>query len=320
MFRLYFLVFEGQYRGGAATVVETHGDEDPHAHDAHAHAAHDDHAHGGHGPAHESPPAITVVLWILAAGSLLVGLLGIPDVIWPGHDLFGEWLSPVLPPLAHEEKLGDIVTFAMIALGVSLLGIGIAWLLYADGVSTRVKRFVAAFPRLYRVVYNKYYIDEVYDFLVVRPVRYTAFVLWKAFDAFFIDLLLVNGVGFLVSGFGKLSKYLQNGDLQRYIVAVIVGGAVIVGVGTHYDVWAGAKFDARVDGRDVQVVAHGAGSTAKRLQYRVDWNGDGKFSATQMQPTFKHTYDSPGSHKISVEAIDPRWGSVSRESHTVKVQ
>ncbi|MCA1665103.1 MAG: PKD domain-containing protein, partial [Myxococcales bacterium] len=161
---------------------------------------------------------------------------------------------------------------------------------------------------------------EVYDLLVVRPVRYTAFVLWKAFDAFFIDLLLVNGVGFVVSGFGKLSKYLQNGDLQRYIVAVIVGGAVIVGVGTHYDVWAGAKFDAKVQGHDVEVVAHGAGATAKRLQYRVDWNNDGKYSATQPQPTFKHTYDSPGSHKISVEAIDPRWGSVSRESHTVKVQ
>ncbi|MGZ3429411.1 MAG: proton-conducting transporter transmembrane domain-containing protein, partial [Polyangia bacterium] len=318
MFRLYFLVFAGEYRGsGAPVIVETHGDEDDHLH-AHAHG-HDAHDHG-HAPAHESPPAMTVVLWILAAGSILVGLLGIPDVIWSGHDYFGEWLSPVLPPLAHEEKLSEFGIFAMIALGVSLLGIGIAWLLYGDGVSKTVRSFVASFPRLYKVVFNKYYVDEIYDLLVVRPIRYTAFVLWKAFDAFFIDLLLVNGVGFIVSGFGKLSKYLQNGDLQRYIVAVIVGGAVIIGVGTHYDVWAGAKFDAQVQGLDVQVTAHGAGPTAKRLQYRVDWNGDGKYSTTQMQPTFRHTYDSPGSHKISVEAIDPRWGTVSRESHTVKVQ
>jgi len=320
MFRLYFLVFAGKYRGAGAAVVETHGDEhDDHAH-AHAHGhdhGHDDH---GHGPAHESPAAMTVVLWILAAGSLLVGLLGIPDVVSAGHDLFGEWLSPVLPPLAHAEELSGFLTFALIALGTSLLGIGLAWLFYADGVSPIVTRFVARFPRLYRLVFNKYYIDEVYDFLVVRPVRYTAFVLWKAFDAFFIDLLFVNGVGFIVSGFGKLSKYLQNGDLQRYIVAVIVGGAVIVGVATHYDVWAGAKFDAKVQGREVEVTAHGAGPTAKRLQYRVDWNGDGKFSTTQMQPTFRHTYDSPGAHKIAVEAIDPRWGTVSRESHTVKVQ
>ncbi|HEY2745345.1 MAG TPA: NADH-quinone oxidoreductase subunit L [Polyangia bacterium] len=315
MFRLYFLVFEGEYRGGSG-VVETHGDDDAHAH------AHDDHHHDdhGHGPAHESPPAMTVVLWILAAGSLLVGLLGIPDVVWPGRDLFGEWLAPVLPPLAHEENVGMFATFALIALGVSLLGIGFAWLLYGDGVSPRVKKFVATFPWLYKLVFNKFYIDEVYDFLVVRPVRFVAVALWKAFDTVIIDLIFVNGTGFIVSGFGKLSKYFQNGDLQRYIVAVIVGGAVIIGVGTHFDVWSGAKFDATIEGRDVQVVAHGAGPTAKRLQYRVDWNGDGKFSTTQMATTFKHTYDAAGTHKISVEAIDPRWGTVSRESRTVKVQ
>ena len=102
---------------------------------------------------------------------------------------------------------------------------------------------------------------------------------------------------------------------------VIVGGAVIVGVGTHYDVWAGAKFDAQVQGHEVQVTAHGAGPTAKRLQYRVDWDGDGKYSATQMPPTFTpHATTRPGRTEISVEAIDPRWGTVSRESHTVKVQ
>ena len=47
---------------------------------------------------------------------------------------------------------------------------------------------------------------------------------------------------------------------------------------------------------------------------------DGKYGATQMSPTFKHTYDKPGSYKIAVEAIDPRWSTVSRETHTVKVQ
>ena len=59
---------------------------------------------------------------------------------------------------------------------------------------------------------------------------------------------------------------------------------------------------------------------AKRLQYRVDWNGDGKYSATQMQPTFHHSYDTPGKHDVSVEAIDPRWGTMSRHTQTVKVQ
>jgi hypothetical protein len=260
------------------------------------------------------------VLWILAAGSALVGILGTPNVLWEGHDLFGDWLSPVLPPPAVEETAGSFWLFAGIALATSLVGIGLAWVLYGHGPAKAVRNFVARAPGLYKVVFNKYYVDEIYDFLVVRPIRYTAFVLWKAFDAFFIDLLLVNGVGFVVSGFGKLAKYIQNGDLQRYIVALIVGGAVIIGIGTHYDVWAGAKFDTQVQGRDVQLTAHGAGSTAKRLTYRVDWNGDGKFTATQASPVFKHSYDSPGTHKVAVEAIDPRWGTVSRETRTVKVQ
>ena len=230
----------------------------------------------------------------------------------------------MLPPLAHQEHLGAVRTFALVALGVSGLGIGHRLAaLRSTAPAPRVgKKFVAAFPRLYKLVFDKWRVDELYDLLVVRPVRYTAFVLWKAFDAFFIDLLLVNGVGFIVSGFGKLSQYLQNGDLQRYIIAVIVGGAVIIGIGTHYDVWAGAKFDApRSQGRDVQVVAHGAGPTAKSLAVPRRLERRRQVTrATQMPPSFRHTYDSPGSHKISSRRIDPRWGTVSRESHTVKVQ
>src|SRR5207253_8523596 len=78
MFRLYFLVFEGEYRG--------HKEGEHH-----------------HTP-HESPPAMTIVLWILAAGSLLVGFLGVPDVLHEGADKFGEWLSPVLAAQARDES------------------------------------------------------------------------------------------------------------------------------------------------------------------------------------------------------------------------
>ena len=301
MFRLYFLVFEGEYRGGAAPVAETHGDDHD---DAHAHAT-ADHGHGhddhGHGPgarvaAGDDGGAVDPRRRL---GSL-VGLLGIPDVVWPGHDLFGEWLSPVLPPLAHEESLRRVRRVR------AHRARRVAARHRHRLAALRRRRLAAAssassprFPRLYRLVFNKYYIDEVYDFLVVRPVRYTAFVLWKAFDAFVIDLLLVNGVGFIVSGFGKLSKYLQNGDLQRYIVAVIVGGAVIVGVATHYDVWAGAKFDAKVEGRDVEVTRARrrpdgqAAAVPRRLGRRRQ-----VFSATQMHADARSTPTTrPGKHE-----------------------
>src|SRR5207253_2790699 len=146
------------------------------------HAAADAHGHGddhGHAPAHESPSEITVVLWILALGAIAVGFLGIPDAV-ASHiglqDYFGEWLSPVLPPLAAEESASQFSLFALIATGVSALGIGLAWMLYTDGPAAGVRNFVAGAPRLYKLVFNKYYVDELYDFLIVRPVRFTAYV------------------------------------------------------------------------------------------------------------------------------------------------
>jgi NADH-quinone oxidoreductase subunit L len=328
MFRLYFLVFEGEYRG-PLPAADAHGHDahDDHghsnvasnaAHAGHGHDAHDSHGHGG--LPHESPPAMTLVLWILAAGSILVGLIGIPEAAIPGlhADFFGEWLRPALQPFG-EETTRSFWTGAIGALAVAGTGIGIAFALYSKGVSAAVRNFVAAMPGLYKLVFHKYYIDEVYDFLIVRPLRLIAFVLWKGFDAFFIDLIFVNGVGFVVGGFGKLVKYLQNGDLQRYIVALILGGAAIVYYAAHGDARQAANFDVVVVGNTVEVNAKGAGATARRLAYHVDWDGKG-FGATQQTTTFRHTYDAPGKYEIAVEAIDPRWSSSSRQTRTVKVQ
>jgi hypothetical protein len=143
--------------------------------------------------------------------------------------------------------------------------------------------------------------------------------LWKGFDAFFIDLIFVNGVGFVVGGFGKLVKYLQNGDLQRYIVALILGAAAMVYYAAQGDARKAADFDVLVVGNTVEVNAKGAGANARRLVYHVDWDGKG-FGATQQTTTFRHTYDAPGKYEIAVEALDPRWSSSSKQTRTVKVQ
>src|SRR5205814_9026036 len=75
MFRLYFLVFEGEFRG---TPEQEHH-------------------------LHESPPAMIGVLWVLAIGSIVVGFTGMPDALHEGWDRFGEWLGPTLPPQSREE-------------------------------------------------------------------------------------------------------------------------------------------------------------------------------------------------------------------------
>jgi NADH-quinone oxidoreductase subunit L len=288
MFRLYFLVFEGEFRGT----------EDQKHH------------------LHESPPAMTAVLWILALGSFVVGFSGIPDVVREGGNLFGDWLSPVVGAQAREESLHEFALLATIATAASLGSIALAWALYGKGFSPAVKRVVSAVPRLYKTVANKYYIDEIYDTLIVRPLRWIAFILWKGIDTFLIDLVLVNGVGFTVAGVGKLVKYIQNGDVQRYVVGILAGTAAMFYIATNYAACSAADFDVAANGREVLVTSHANVRDAKRLEYRVAWEGS-ELGAPQGSGLFRHKYDDGGKKRIVIEVSDPRWGTKQRESRTV---
>jgi NADH-quinone oxidoreductase subunit L len=298
MFRLYFLVFSGTFRG-------TH-EQEHHL--------------------HESPPAMTVVLWILALGSIVSGLVGIPEVIMPESlarfgNLFGQWLTPVMSEQARAESAGEFVIAAGIATAVSLAGIGAAYALYGQGISERVKTLVASIEPVRKVVYNKYYVDEFYDLVIVRPIRFTAYMLWKVADTFLIDGV-VNLTGYIASFFGRAVKFIQNGDVQRYVVGVIIGMGLLVYFATNWTSYSAVGFEVKRDGQDVTVIAKGGGPTGQRLTYRIRWEdgGDDKFSQPQNQNTFRHRYDMVGKKKITVEATDPRWGTVHRETHTVEVK
>src|SRR4030095_5902274 len=99
------------------------------------------------------------------------------------------------------------------------------------GISPTVGAITGRVPLLYRVVANKFYVDEIYDFTIVRPLRGIAYVCWKVIDALLIDLVLVRGSALVVDLFGRVMRWTQNGDVQRYVVGVIVGTAAIVGIG-----------------------------------------------------------------------------------------
>src|SRR5229473_8547745 len=157
MFRSYYMTFTGEYRG-------TH----PHGHDAHAPEAHE---HGG--LPHESPRSMTWVLIALAFGAVVSGLVfGLPKA-WSGHEpLLERFLSPSLPAAekvpfretAHSTEL----LFQLIGFGIAAAGWAAARALYLDAKSTVPERLKAAFPRAWAVVYNKYYVDELYQATVVR--------------------------------------------------------------------------------------------------------------------------------------------------------
>ncbi|MCS6914060.1 MAG: NADH-quinone oxidoreductase subunit L [Myxococcales bacterium] len=292
MWRLYFVVFTGRFRGTA--------DQEHHL--------------------HESPPEMTVPLMVLAAGSVVAGWVGVPAVMYHEGDWFGAWLAPVLPPPAQELSHSVEWGLMAVALCLSVIGIASAYLLYYGGISEAARRAAQILRPLYLLLYNKYYIDELYDVVFVRPLKRTAWFLWYVVDAFFIDKVLVQGWAWMVSMLGRAVRYLQNGEVQRYLVGVLVGTAGILWVTTTLPPRRAAAFRLSQQGRRVTLEA-GGGSSRVGLVYRVDWESDGKWDEVDTRwSTLTHEYPGQGTYKILFEARDPRWGTSSTRRRVVHIE
>jgi NADH-quinone oxidoreductase subunit L len=166
----------------------------------------------GHHHPHESPAVMTAPLMALALLSLGGGYIDVP-----------RWLEPLFPAAEghHDARL---VAISVIA---GLAGIALAYLMYvlrpgmADAAS-------AAFGGLYNLVYNKYFVDEVYDAAVVRPiVAGSRSVLWKVVDAAGIDGI-VNGVAKLARSIGGGLALIQSGSVRSYATWVVCGSILLI--------------------------------------------------------------------------------------------
>ncbi len=200
MFRLLFMTFFGEYRGGKAH-------------------HHDDHGHGAHA-IHESPKAMTIPLMILAAGSLLAGYVGMPKWLSSGGSSFEHWLEPVFEPVpgvaAEVAHYGEGVEIGMaaVSVAVALIGFFIAYTTYYRK-SDRAERVSAQFKGLYTAMLNKYYIDELYDWLFVNRAKDGGRFLWR-FDSKIVDGV-VNG-----SAATTVQSALGSGWWDRWIVDGLV--------------------------------------------------------------------------------------------------
>jgi NADH-quinone oxidoreductase subunit L len=204
MFRLVFLVFHGERREPAA-------------------------AAGGHHHLHDAPPAMAVALVVLAVGSIVAGYAGLPAVLG-GGDRFGHFLEPSLGGEAGEEAghAGLELTLMAVSAGVAIAGVGIAAYYFLRNRAA-ADALAARFSGLYRVLSNKYYVDEVYDATIVQPVRITAEDgLWKIVDMRIIDGS-VNGVGQLVAGFSETLRRVQTGSVRAYAASLLLGAVAILG-------------------------------------------------------------------------------------------
>ncbi len=192
MFRLLFITFSGSFRG---TEEQKHH-------------------------LHESPAAMTIPLILLAILSVIGGFVGVPEVFAPEADKLGQFLSPVIT--AHQEHTVSHTTeYVLMALstGLVLIMLVFAWFKFRNYQRTEETGFG-------KVLENKWYVDEVYEKIIVQPLhRFGAFLL-NIFDSKVVDGL-VNGVGRAVNYGSRQLRLLQSGQVGSYVLLMVLSMVMI---------------------------------------------------------------------------------------------
>jgi len=169
---------------------------------------------------HEPSPTMTIPLIILAVLSILTGYLGIP-----------QFLAPVLPrpegmavPHADPAAAGIMLLATLMGLG----GIATAYLAYVKSPGLP-QQLAEQWRNIYALSLNKWYVDELYDRLFVRPTVALANGLWRIVDVEVIDAM-VNGVASATVLWGRALRLVQSGEVQHYALAMALGAVVILGM------------------------------------------------------------------------------------------
>ncbi|MBP8811528.1 MAG: NADH-quinone oxidoreductase subunit L [Kofleriaceae bacterium] len=259
MWRLYFLVFEGPYRG----------------------AEHVEHPH-------ESPSNMTGPLVVLAGLALIAGFVGIPHVIHVGGTLgdilhfLPNWVGLSTKPMDLHLSSGTTYALLGVASAVGLAGIALAWWLYGRGPSEKVERWTAGPLRgAYEASKNKLWVDEAYDVVFVRPFRALAKGTFEIVDRFMIDTVVVNGVGFATQTFSRIAQWVQNGQVQRYMVGIVFGAAAIF-------LWTARedhpRFSYQAVPGGIEFRAEPGHGIRKDAKVQWDFDGDGKPDPGETSP------------------------------------
>jgi len=234
MFRLTYLVFFGKFRG---TAEQAHH-------------------------VHESPKAMTVPLMVLAVLSVIGGWIGIPKALSFGADLngFGGWLEPMFgahggegagEAAAEHAGAGVELGFMALAVGIALVGIALATVVYRRREDLAAK-LASSFGPAYRLVRNLYWVDELYDFILIRPF-YALCRAARTFDGSIVDGAvngvrhvtiglshvsnandrwivdgLVNLAGYSVRGASHVLRRVQTGVVQNYAMMMVFGVFVLL--------------------------------------------------------------------------------------------
>ncbi len=225
--RLIFLTFYGKPRWSQSEHIQ-HAAHDAHGHDDHAHGHDDHHAHAqdddgtlGYHP-HESPLPMLVPLAVLTIGAIFAGygfhhaFIGAEEgaAFWQGSLAFDAHLMHAMHEVPLLVKLSATI--------VMILGLAIAWLAYIKD-TTIPARFTATFPAVYQFLLNKWYWDELYNILFVKPSLWLGCILWKKGDEGTIDRFGPHGAAEVVLQGSRLAVRFQSGYLYSYAFVMLLG-------------------------------------------------------------------------------------------------
>jgi len=197
MFRLVFLTFFGDFRG-------TH-EQEHHL--------------------HESPATMTIPLIVLATLSTVGGLV----LAW-NHNL-AKWLEPIYPKLEGRESEFAIANEYMlmgVAVAIAALGTWLAYVRFYKRGLAADESFAQSAPAIARGMENKWYVDEFYQAVIVRPLEQFSLFLWKFIDAIIDGLAAM--LGYIVQGFGDLMRFFQTGNVRNYALMMFLGVIVFMWV------------------------------------------------------------------------------------------
>ncbi|MDR4506453.1 MAG: NADH-quinone oxidoreductase subunit L [Candidatus Scalindua sp.] len=203
MFRLLFMTFHGKSR------MDKHVEEH----------------------VHESPMNMLLPLMVLALLSAVGGFLG-----FPAASAINSFLAPVVGGVGHSgvvdggetHHISHNLMFSMMGLstGIAIVGIALSYVMYVKkpGLPGQI---AGRFKLIYKILLNKYYVDEIYDAAVVNPAIKSSFFLWRWIDVRIIDGF-VNGVARLVKLNGEALRLFQTGFVRNYALSMLLGGIIII--------------------------------------------------------------------------------------------
>jgi NADH-quinone oxidoreductase subunit L len=236
--RLFFMTFEGPARWGHAH--HGHHDHAPHDHEGvehdarsrdveHASNAQHDHGHDhGHHAPHESPLVMLIPLVVLATGALIAGIVFHGAFIGEGYQEFWKGAIFTRPDNHILEEMHHLPGWVpLLPTLMMILGFLLAVYMYIIDAKQPAK-LAADHPILYRFLLNKWYFDELYDAIFVRPAMWIGRFLWHTGDQRIIDGLGPDGISARVLDVTRGVVRVQTGYLYHYAFAMLIGVAALV--------------------------------------------------------------------------------------------